>query len=40
MYITERCVLGFSGGKDLPNMSKFCDWISETKVISVHDSFF
>ena len=27
-------------GKNLPNMNKFCDWLSETKVISVHDSFF
>ena len=25
---------------DLPNMKTFCDWLSETKVISVHDSFF
>ncbi len=27
-------------GKYLPNMNKFCDWLSETKVISAHDSFF
>ena len=29
--------------KDLPNMNKlntFCDWLSETIVISVYDSFF
>ena len=26
--------------KDLPNMNTFCDWLSETKVISVYDSFF
>ncbi len=26
--------------KYLPNMNKFCDCLSETKVISVHDSFF
>ena len=25
---------------DLPNMNMFCDWISETIVISVYDSFF
>ncbi len=24
----------------LPDMNKFCDWLSETEVISVHDSFF
>ncbi len=27
-------------GKYLPNMNKFCDWFRDTKVISVHDSFF
>ncbi len=27
-------------GKYLPNMNTFCDWLFETKVISVHDSFF
>ena len=28
-------------GKYIPNMNKFCDWLSETKVImSVHDLFF
>ena len=26
--------------KDEPNMSTFCDWLSETIVISVYDSFF
>ena len=26
--------------KDLPNMNAFCDWFSETIVISVYDSFF
>ena len=26
--------------KDLPNMNTFCDWLSETIVISVYDSFF
>ena len=26
--------------KYVPNMNKFCDWFSETKMISVHDSFF
>ena len=25
---------------DLPNMNAFCDWLSETIVISVYDSFF
>ena len=25
--------------KDLPNMNTFCDWLSETIVISVYDSF-
>ncbi len=30
----------WEGGKCLPNMNKFCDWLSETKVIRVHDSFF
>ena len=25
---------------DLPNMNMFCDWISETIIISVYDSFF
>jgi hypothetical protein len=27
-------------GKDLPKMIMFCDWLSETKTIIVHDSFF
>ena len=27
-------------GKYLPNMNKFCDWLSETKVISVNDPLF
>ena len=26
--------------KDLPNVNTFCDWLSETIVISVYDSFF
>ena len=26
--------------KDLPNMNTFYDWLSETIVISVYDSFF
>ena len=26
--------------KDLPNMNTFCDWLSETIVINVNDSFF
>ena len=26
--------------KDLPNMNTFCDWLFETIVISVYDSFF
>ena len=26
--------------KDLPNMNRFCDWLFETIVISVYDSFF
>ena len=26
--------------KDLPNMNASCDWLSETIVISVYDSFF
>ena len=26
--------------KDLPDMSTFCDWLSETLAISVFDSFF
>ena len=26
-------------GKYQPNMNKFCDWLSDTKVINVHDSF-
>ena len=26
--------------KDLPNMDTLCDWLSETIVISVYDSFF
>ncbi len=26
--------------KHLPNMNKFCVWLSETKVISVHDHVF
>ena len=26
--------------EDLPNMNTFCDWLSETIVISVYDSFF
>ncbi len=26
-------------GKYLPNMNKFCDWLSETTMIGVHDSF-
>ena len=26
--------------KNLPNMNTFCDWLSETIVISVYDSFF
>ena len=26
--------------KDLPNMKTFCDWLFETIVISVYDSFF
>jgi hypothetical protein len=28
-----------SGGKDLPKMLMFCDWLSETKIIIVRDSF-
>ena len=26
--------------KDLPHMNTFCDWLSETIVISVYDSLF
>ena len=26
--------------KDVPNMNTFCDWLFETIVISVYDSFF
>ena len=26
--------------KDLPNINTFCDWLSETVVISIYDSFF
>ena len=29
-----------STSKDLPNMNTFCDWLSETIVNSVYDSFF
>ena len=31
---------GRKSSKDLPNMNAFCDWLSETIVISVYDSFF
>ena len=27
-------------GKDLPKMIMFCDWLSETEIIFVRDSFF
>ena len=30
----------FLPSKDLPNMNTFCDWLTETTVISVYDSFF
>ena len=30
----------FPQGKDLPNMNTFCDWLPETILISVYDSFF
>ena len=34
-------VEGTGGGvKNLTDMNKFCDWLSEAKVFSVHDSFF
>ena len=32
--------VGGLGSKDLPVMNAFCDWLSETIVISVYDSFF
>ena len=32
--------LGTNPSKDLPNMNTFCDWLSETIVISAYDSFF
>ena len=32
--------IAFQDSKDLPNMNAFCDWLSETIVISVYDSFF
>ena len=31
---------GFHRSKDLPNMNTLCDWLSETTVINVYDSFF
>ena len=31
---------GIIRSKDLSNMNTFCDWLSETIVISVYDSFF
>jgi hypothetical protein len=30
----------FLKGEDLPKMLMFCDWLSETKMIIVRDSFF
>ncbi len=30
----------FIAKRNVFNMNKFCDWLSVTKVISVHDSFF
>ncbi len=39
-YMKNNYVRNVFGGKYLPNMNKFCDWLSETKVISFHDSFF
>ena len=32
--------LALKVSKDLPNMNTFCDWLFETIVISVYDSFF
>ncbi len=34
------CIRGNTTGKYLPSMNKFCDWLSKTKVISVHGSLF
>ena len=37
-----ECSINLSdiSSKDLPNMNTFCDWLFETIVISVYDSFF
>ena len=37
---TKRCNVVRANSKDLPNMNAFCDWLSETIVFSVYDSFF
>jgi hypothetical protein len=36
----NSCYFSVFDGKYLPNMNTFCEWFSETKVISVYDSFF
>jgi hypothetical protein len=38
--LTRLVTSQLASGKDLPKMIMFCDWLSETKIIIVRDSFF